>query len=74
MDEIEQSVHCFPIPALVIQAGADQIVDNKRQSRVVAKMANTELKVIDGSKHELLEERDKFRVTCVTAILDFFRD
>tara|TARA_R110002167_G_scaffold9923_12_gene45762 strand:+ start:170 stop:1126 length:957 start_codon:yes stop_codon:yes gene_type:complete len=74
MDEIEQSVHGFPIPALVIQAGGDQIVDNKRQSRVVAKMANTKLKVIDGSKHELLEERDKFRVTCVTAILDFFRD
>ncbi|GAC22101.1 alpha/beta fold hydrolase [Paraglaciecola arctica] len=74
MDEIEQSVHAFPIPALVIQAGADQIVDNKRQSRVVAKMANTKLKVIDGSKHELLEERDKYRVTCVTAILDFFRD
>ena len=73
MHEIEQNVHCFPIPALVIQAGADQIVDNKRQSRVVAKMAHTELKVIQGSKHELLEEQDKFRVPCLDAVLEFFR-
>jgi lysophospholipase len=74
MDEIEQNVHCFPIPALVIQAGEDQIVDNKRQSRVVAKMANSELMVIDGSKHELLEEQDKFRVPCLTAIINFFKE
>lgn len=73
MDKIEQNVHRFPIPALVIQAGADQIVDNKRQSRVVENMANTKLMVINGSKHELLEEQDKFRVPCLTAILDFFR-
>lgn len=72
MDEIEQNVHSFPIPSLVIQAGADQIVDNKRQSRVVAKMAHSTLLVIDGSKHELLEEQDKFRVPCLTAILEFF--
>jgi len=73
MDEIEQNVHRFPIPALVIQAGADQIVDNKRQSRVVAKMAKSKLIVIEGSKHELLEEQDKFRVPCLNAILDFFK-
>lgn len=72
MDQIEQNAHCFPIPALVIQAGADQIVDNKRQSRVVAKMANTELKVIDGSRHELLEEQDEYRIPCLNTILDFF--
>jgi lysophospholipase len=74
MDEIEQNVHRFPIPALVIQAGEDQIVDNKRQSRVGAKMANSELMVIDGSKHELLEEQDKFRVPCLTAIMNFFKE
>ncbi|WP_293752010.1 alpha/beta fold hydrolase [uncultured Paraglaciecola sp.] len=72
MDQIEQNAHCFPIPAFVIQAGADQVVDNKRQSRVVAKMANTKLQVIDGSKHELLEEQDQYRIPCLTTILDFF--
>lgn len=72
MDEIELNVHRFPVSCLIIQAGADKIVDNKRQSRVVAKMANSKLQVIDGSKHELLEEQDKFRVPCMTSILDFF--
>lgn len=72
MDEIEQNAYRFPIPALVIQAGADQIVDNKRQSRVVAKMTHSKLMVVEGSKHELLEEQDKFRIPCLTAILDFF--
>ena len=72
MDDIERNAHRFPIPALVIQAGADQIIDNKRQSVVVAKMANSKLKVIAGAKHELLAEQDEFRVPCLTAILDFF--
>jgi lysophospholipase len=73
MDEVEQDVHRFPIPALIIQAGADQVVDNNRQNRVVAKMKNSKLMVIAGSKHELFEEQDKFRTPCLTATLDFFR-
>jgi lysophospholipase len=73
INEIEQDVHRFPIPALIIQAGADQVVDNKRQNRVVAKMKNAKLMVIAGSKHELFEEQDKFRTPCLTATLDFFR-
>ena len=79
MNYIEQNMHRFPIPALVIQAGSDKIVDNKRQSRVVAKMAlskgsHSKLLIIEGSKHELLEEQDEFRVPCITAILDFFKE
>jgi lysophospholipase len=73
MDEIEQDAQRFPIPALIIQAGSDQVVDNKRQNRVVAKMKNSKLLVIAGSKHELFEEQDKFRTPCLTATLDFFR-
>ncbi|WP_339725946.1 alpha/beta fold hydrolase [uncultured Paraglaciecola sp.] len=73
MEEIEHNAPSFPIAALVIQAGADQIVDNKRQSRVVAKMARTRLLVIDGSHHELLAEQDKYRVPCLSAILDFLK-
>jgi lysophospholipase len=72
MDEIEDQATDFPIPALVLQAGADEVVDNKRQTRVSNKMANTEVKVIDGSKHELLEEQDQYRVECLTSVLDFF--
>jgi lysophospholipase len=73
MDEVEQDAHRFPIPALIIQAGADQVVDNNRQNRVVAKIKNAKLMVIAGSKHELFEEQDKFRTPCLNATLEFFR-
>ncbi|MEP1448784.1 MAG: alpha/beta fold hydrolase [Paraglaciecola sp.] len=74
MNEIELNVERFPISALVIQAGADHVVDNNRQTRVVAKMRHAKLQVIEGAKHELLAEQDKFRVPCLTAILDFFKE
>jgi lysophospholipase len=74
MDEIENNMHNFPIPTLVIQAGADHIIDNKRQRRVVTKMPNTKLIVMHGSAHELLEEQDQYRLPCLTAILDFFAE
>ena len=73
IDEIELKAPNFPIPALVVQAGADTIVDNKRQRRVAENMANTKLLVVEGSRHELLEEQDKYRVPSLTAILDFFK-
>jgi len=72
MDEIEQNAQKFPIPALVVQAGADQIVDNKRQRRVATKMANTKLMVINDAKHELLAEKDLYRKPSLFAVLDFF--
>lgn len=72
MDEIERNIETFPIPALVVQAGKDRIVDNKRQRRVVEKMPNTQFMVIDSSKHELLEEIDCYRKPCLTAMLDFY--
>ncbi|MBU3002557.1 alpha/beta fold hydrolase [Paraglaciecola arctica] len=74
MNEIELNVERFPISALVIQAGADHVVDNNRQGRVIARIPNATLQVIAGAKHELLAELDKYRVPCLTAILDFFKD
>jgi lysophospholipase len=72
MHEIENCAAEFAIPALVLQAGSDQIVDNKRQARVTSKMANTTMLVIDDARHELLEESDAFRTPSLNAILDFF--
>jgi lysophospholipase len=72
MDEIEQNIKGFSIPALVVQAGKDRIVDNKRQRRVAEKMPNIQFMVIDGAKHELLEEIDCYRKPCLSAVLDFF--
>lgn len=72
MDKLEQEMTEFPIPALVVQAGSDRIVDNKRQRRVAEKMPNTQFMVIEGAKHELLAEIDRYRKPFLTAVLDFF--
>jgi lysophospholipase len=73
MDKIESLAEKFPIPALAIKAGADQVVDNNRQDSVVACMAHCEKVVIKGAKHELLMEEDKYRMPCLVSILDFFK-
>ncbi|MCF2949322.1 alpha/beta fold hydrolase [Paraglaciecola aquimarina] len=71
MDKIKLQACEFPIPALVLQAGGDTVVDNKRQSQVVALMPNTELFVVEGAKHELLEESDEYRTPVLQKILSF---
>lgn len=72
MDKIERLAPGFPTPALVIRAGADEVVDNRRQSRVSARLANCKTMVIDGARHELLMEEDQYRQTCLQATLDFY--
>ncbi|GGZ13723.1 alpha/beta fold hydrolase [Shewanella fodinae] len=46
-------------PLLILQAGNDQIVDNKAQHRAIGAM--TQLKVIADASHELLIEKDSYR-------------
>ncbi|MFT5676122.1 MAG: lysophospholipase [Paraglaciecola sp.] len=72
MNKVEKLAPQFPVPALVIQAGADKVVDNKRQDRVSLRLANSEKIVVDDAKHELLMEKDCYRQPCLRAILDFF--
>lgn len=71
MDEIENRAHEWQMPALVIQAGADLVVDNIRQTKVVAKLNACQLQVISGAKHELLMEQDQFRIPTLQGVLDF---
>lgn len=71
MDQIENAASSFKLPALVIQAGADEVVDNARQNRVLAKFSQCKLMCIQGAKHELLMEQDRYRVPVMQAILAF---
>lgn len=74
MDEIEHRAHEWQIPALAIQAGADLVVDNIRQTSVVAKLNACQLQVISGAKHELLMEQDKFRIPTLQGVLEFLAE
>ncbi|MDP5130582.1 MAG: alpha/beta fold hydrolase [Paraglaciecola sp.] len=74
MDTIEHKAEKFCIPSLAIQAGDDQVVDNARQRRVVAKLRTCKLHTIVNAQHEILMERDVYRRPALRAALTFFAE
>ncbi|GHA43406.1 alpha/beta fold hydrolase [Photobacterium aphoticum] len=64
-------------PVLILQAGADTIVDNAAQHRFCQAMQQAErdcqLITIEGARHELLFESDGFRNPSLQAALAHFR-
>jgi lysophospholipase len=72
MNRIEQSAMHFPLPSLVLQAGADAVVDNARQSRVARGFPKCQIQVIPNARHELLMEADEYRQPTMQAIFEFF--
>jgi len=63
------------IPLLLIQASEDKIVSNDDQIRFIKKLAKTNqqcaLKIIYGSRHEVLFEQDEFRNDALHTTLSF---
>ncbi|MDP5214375.1 alpha/beta fold hydrolase [Pseudoalteromonas tunicata] len=60
------------LPTLVLQAGADSIVDNSAQNAWLSHNKHAQLKCFEQAKHELLSEQDKIRTPVMTAIYEFF--
>jgi len=58
-------------PVLVLQAGDDTIVDNKKQSAFVERMPQGRLVRVEGAMHELLKETDDLRAEVWRAIGEF---
>ncbi|MFC4623986.1 alpha/beta fold hydrolase [Daeguia caeni] len=56
-----------PIPTLIIAAGADKVVSTAAIERFVARTRNVSLVVIDGARHELLQEADFYRAQALAA-------
>ncbi len=48
-------------PVLVVQAGADRLVDNEIQRAFAERLPEGSLIRIEGARHELLKERDELR-------------
>lgn len=62
-------------PLLVLQAGADVVVDNKAQTAFCKALKHCEgggPKRIRGAAHELFIERDSYRQKALESALDFF--
>ena len=73
-DAIINNAGSIKTPLLVLQAGADSVVDNSAQDDFCnkAKCDGGKPLRIEGARHELLIESDDKRVPALTATLDFF--
>ncbi len=70
--QLEQVTPAITTPTLLLQAGADVVVDNEAQNRLCAKIPNCRLDTIPGAFHELMMEQDQYRIPTLTKVLDFF--
>lgn len=59
---------------LVIQAGADRIINNITQAAFAGRLPNGQLKVIEGSRHEMMKEVDEFRLAFWRTFDDFMAE
>ena len=63
-------------PIILIQAGEDKVVTANAQKKFVFELKKLGKDVqgffIDGAYHEMLIEKDKYRIPLITTILDFF--
>jgi lysophospholipase len=48
-------------PLLVVQAGADRLIDNPRQEAFARRLPNAKFLKVEGARHEILNERDEYR-------------
>jgi lysophospholipase len=61
------------VPILILQAGADRVVDNGAQLRFSRWAPNCRLVVIPGARHEILMETPARRQAAMARIINFFQ-
>jgi lysophospholipase len=59
------------IPTLVVMAGAERVVSNAAIEAHVSKLRSASLLTIDGARHELLQEADRYREPFLAAVKAF---
>ena len=64
----ERHLRTVPIPSLMIAAGDDLVVSNQAIERTVARMRNANVLTVYGARHEMLQERDRYREQVLAAI------
>ncbi len=62
------ALEAIDIPVLMAVAGADQVVSPQAQRTAAARLRQVTLAEIDGSRHEILKERDYLRAQFWTAL------
>lgn len=59
------------IPTLLVCAGKDQVVDNEAAEHLGRRLRSGSCLIIPGAKHELLQERDRYREQLLAAFYAF---
>lgn len=72
MKEIRQQADKIEQPCIVIYSGADTVVANEDIEQVMSDFKHCESTLIPEALHELLFEKDKFRVAVLSKILTYF--
>ena len=67
----ERHLKRVDIPTLVVAPGDDVVVSVRQMERLVAAMRNGNIVHVDGARHELLQERDRYRAQVLGAIEAF---
>lgn len=57
---------------MLLQAGADTIVDNGGQDIVAARLPNVEKIPVAGARHEILMEAEQYRSPAIEKVKRFF--
>lgn len=60
-------------PLLIVQAGADSVVNNVAQQRVCGAAKDCTLFILSGSYHCVLSEIDQYRTVAIDRALEFFQ-
>ena len=67
----ERHLRTVFIPSLMIAAGDDMVVSNRAIEAAMRGMRNANVVTVDGARHELLQERDRYRGQVLAAIEAF---
>jgi len=76
--KISKNLQNIEIPIILIQAGEDKVVTLNAQKKFVFELKklgkDVQGFIIEGAYHEMLIEKDEFRIPVITTILDFFNN
>nr|WP_297350043.1 alpha/beta fold hydrolase [uncultured Glaciecola sp.] len=71
MQEIREQASKISVPCLIVYSGADTVVANEAIEQVISDIKRCESILIPEALHELIFEKDKFRVPALTKILTY---
>ncbi|UAA39209.1 alpha/beta fold hydrolase [Paraneptunicella aestuarii] len=74
MNYILENADKIKTPTLVLQAGADSIIDNKSHKPVCDRIPQCRFEIINKARHELLMEKDEYRNPALQKALSFFAE